>query len=779
VQAEAHVKTTNPGPAEPRFAAVERVVGPTSGTSTRGGAGQLTGRVGALAVSLGIGAAVLAGPGLAFAGTGGTGPAGGGATTSSDPDGPGAAPSATTVGNTPSADPPGRKSRSPSHQWGEPAYTQRNKGKRSHREAQTDADPSAQGALDATRPVISTDTAVSTRKQRDPRRSRAERAAAVHAEETANETQATTGPDPVARNPDRRRSQPSVAVAEAGLPDPPVRESSVTETASSIDFSPAVELTAVEKPATVVRALAAPPASDSRSTDAPVSPLRAGALIGALQLLRRQLEDSDPATPSTAGPTAAAGDGAGPAAQVAVTPLATADQLAAEKLATRIVRSPIVRLAKVILKVGWLITGYQKFAAVGGPDCENLKRLDRAVDEYALQAALELQLLNSHNPKVIQMVMPPHTWFGQTFGGARILYDNPDTVYRMIPVNYGSSYVITGQFTGPLPADTTFSVLTGLTGTTTAVLSTDELVRDAEGRFTITLDARATNPDNPNHLQLPAGATLIAARNTLADWNTEVPMTLDVQRVGGPPDNLFNQLGLYAIPGLGPLFTSNRLLSRLASAIPALSPVPRFLRNVETAIVMMLGLVMEPQYMAVATEDADTGKTKAPNTLSEPSSNASFLATQLQSAGYFQLADDEALVITIDRGNAGYFNAPVTDVWTITDNYWDEQTSLNSFQAVPDTEGGSIYTVVVSPTDPQVANWVSTGGLNQGTLSIRFQDLDPESSNTPRVSATVVKVADVLPPGAEPFTADDRAAQIALRQSGYNTRYAPYPQTTH
>jgi hypothetical protein len=37
----------------------------------------------------------------------------------------------------------------------------------------------------------------------------------------------------------------------------------------------------------------------------------------------------------------------------------------------------------------------------------------------------------------------------------------------MIPVNASSSYVITGRFAGPEPADTTFSVLTGLTGTTT------------------------------------------------------------------------------------------------------------------------------------------------------------------------------------------------------------------------------------------------------------------------------------------------------------------------
>ena len=59
------------------------------------------------------------------------------------------------------------------------------------------------------------------------------------------------------------------------------------------------------------------------------------------------------------------------------------------------------------------------------------------------------------------------------------------------------------------------------------------------------------------------------------------------------------------------------------------------------------------------------------------------MANQLQSNGYFELGDDEALVLTIDPGNAGYFIVPVYNDWTITDNYWDQQTSLNNAQAEP------------------------------------------------------------------------------------------------
>ena len=137
---------------------------------------------------------------------------------------------------------------------------------------------------------------------------------------------------------------------------------------------------------------------------------------------------------------------------------------------------------------------------------------------------------------------------------------------------------------------------------------------------------------------------------------------------------------------------------------------------------------MESKYIAVATNDPTTGERRQPNVLTNPTRNAEFLATQMQSAGYFQLDDDQALVVTIDPGNAGYFVVPVTNDWTITDNYWDQQTSLNNRagQALPNPDG--TYTIVISPRDPDVWNWVSTGGLNQGTISIRFQDLDPNSS---------------------------------------------------
>ena len=246
---------------------------------------------------------------------------------------------------------------------------------------------------------------------------------------------------------------------------------------------------------------------------------------------------------------------------------------------------------------------------------------------------------------------------------------------------------------------------------------------------------------------------------------------------------MFAQLGGFAIPLIGPAVTDSPALTQLVSIIPPLADPPPLLRGAVTSVIMVLGLSMERDYIRVATVDPVTGERRPPNEFTNPTRNAAFLDTQLQSAGYFQLEDDDALVVTIDPGDAGYFVVPVTNDWTITENYWDQQTSLNnaSNQAKPNADG--TYTVVISKNDPGVANWVSTGGLNQGTVSIRFQDLGDEA---PMVSSKVVKIEnlrdpDVLPADTVFIEPEDlaayRAAQIATRQEGFNNRFAPFPQT--
>jgi len=433
---------------------------------------------------------------------------------------------------------------------------------------------------------------------------------------------------------------------------------------------------------------------------------------------------------------------------------------------------------KLVLEAAFMATARTQYASIGGPDAANTAALGDAVSEYAMAAAFQQQLFNPFDPAFVMQVAPPHTWYGQTVGGSRIGFDNPDTIYRFTPVNATSNYVITGRFVGTAPAALSFSVVAGNSGgATSSVLSGNNLDVGADGSFVINVGRDAPAAGQRNYLQIPNDATLIAVRDTLTDWNSQTPVALSIQRVSGPPNSLFSQLGGFILPGIGPAVTGNPFLTQLVSLIPPLPSLPPFVRGLQTAYVMARGIQMEADYIKVATQDPVTGSPQPVNQLSAPVSNTGFLAVAQQSSGYFQLANDQALVVTLDPGTAKYFVLPVTNDWTISQNYWDQQSSLNVSQAVANPDG--TYTFVVSPTDPGVANWVSTGGLNQGTISLRLQGLDPNSPDKPSVTTDVVsldQLAATLPPTTVYVTEEQRAAQLAARKAGYDRRFAPYSQ---
>ncbi len=466
-----------------------------------------------------------------------------------------------------------------------------------------------------------------------------------------------------------------------------------------------------------------------RTTPKPPKPAPNPTLVAVAGFVRREIEQAvtPVRTAESFTPTAAVVQSV---TTQATSPLGTPEQRDAEQTATETANTLPVQLTKLVLKTGWYVTALGEYSKVGGPDADNLAQLSRSVDEYAMGAAFQQQILNPMTPRAVMQVAPPHTWYGQMVPGSRILYDNPDTVYRFMPVNKTSTYVINYRFEGEKrPTETTFSLLTGLSGETAAVLNAKDLTPNPDGSYTILVSGDPKPADyEGNYLQLTSDSTLIAARDTLADWDKEQPMTMTIERISGPPNSFLAQMGIFTIPLIGPAVSDSPVLTQLVSIIPPLPELP-IVRGAVTSVIMLLGLQMERDYIRVATIDPATGEKREPNVFTDPTSNAAFLNTQLQSAGYFQLADDEALVLTIDRKDAGYFNVPVTNDWTITDNYWDQQTSLNNAQAVPDEVDGTKYTIVISKSDPNVKNWVSTGGLNQGTASIRFQDLGERSAD--------------------------------------------------
>ena len=137
------------------------------------------------------------------------------------------------------------------------------------------------------------------------------------------------------------------------------------------------------------------------------------------------------------------------------------------------------------------------------------------------------------------------------------------------------------------------------------------------------------------------------------------------------------------------------------------------------------------------------------------------------------VADDEALVLTVNLGGAKYFIAPVYARWLITTDYVNHTQTLNNQQAVPNPDG--TYTFVISPTDPHVYNWIDTVGIHEGLLNLRWQGLpSTASASAPSATLKLVKLADLkgqLPATTRFVTSDERTAQIAARVNSYASRY--------
>ncbi len=151
------------------------------------------------------------------------------------------------------------------------------------------------------------------------------------------------------------------------------------------------------------------------------------------------------------------------------------------------------------------------------------------------------------------------------------------------------------------------------------------------------------------------------------------------------------------------------------------------------------------------------------------------LASQFSSAGHFDLAPDEAMIVTVpDAGRelAPYQGIQLGSMWYISLDYINHQTSLTADQARLDPDGRLRF--VISDSDPGVANWLELTGRRRGYVQIRWQrlaaDLGPEHG--PEVQ--VVPVGSL--PESLPYYEQARlapgeyAARIAARQAAVAER---------
>ena len=297
--------------------------------------------------------------------------------------------------------------------------------------------------------------------------------------------------------------------------------------------------------------------------------------------------------------------------------------------------------------------------------------------------------------------------------------DNPDTLYFGTRVQAGHEYVVTGK--RGTTTDLSFQLLGGE--------YTDANVPDSETAF----DDRRLDvaPDGTYEWRFtPASNAQLVIREVYNDWSAQrgyiAIARTDTAGTAPPP------------------LTHELIEKRWATAGKQL------VQRVKTWLQF-------PQwfYMNIPV-----------NTMVAPRLTPGGLATQYSSAGHFDLAPDQALVITLPVTDAPYLGFQLGSLWYISLDYINHQTSLNGTQAQADPDGK--IRIVVADRSPGVTNWVETTGHRKGFLQFRWQRVSREltEADGPTVElADVASVPALLPYYDENRIADeDWRARIALRQ---------------
>ncbi len=154
------------------------------------------------------------------------------------------------------------------------------------------------------------------------------------------------------------------------------------------------------------------------------------------------------------------------------------------------------------------------------------------------------------------------------------------------------------------------------------------------------------------------------------------------------------------------------------------------------------------------------------NTMVAPRLTPGGLATQYSSVGHFDLAPDQAMIITVPVSDAPYMGFQLGSLWYISLDYINHQTSLNGAQAQADPDDN--IRIVVSDTNPGVTNWCETLGHRKGYLQFRWQRLSRTLNETDGPTVEVLdidSVASTLPYfESNKISEQDWRDRIALRQ---------------
>ncbi|MDG2046362.1 MAG: hypothetical protein P8J79_04020 [Halioglobus sp.] len=402
-------------------------------------------------------------------------------------------------------------------------------------------------------------------------------------------------------------------------------------------------------------------------------------------------------------------------------PIDTPQQREHELLALELFNSPELQKIYAQVRFYWL--------NLAKPSSDMRSCFDTAFNEVMFSAVVWALNQDPLYPKVITISRLSHDLYDQRIPGSRWGIDNPDSVYRVIPVNGSEAYVINGRVHEKRLVENYFT-LWDKDMRTVGLLNGKDLVVDAEGRFEITVDNRPAG-ERPNHVQTDDSAFEFYIRDVIFDWADDRVNALRVERLGPPPtraqfgrDQLIELAGQY----MHKYATNTHRWNNQA-------------------------LQKEPNDFSFLIDREDDGAQVG----------------QIYIMGHFRLPDSKhAIVLEVDMGGAEYFIAPITNIWGTTNNITERNGCLNSAQSIKNADGS--YTFVISMTDPEVHNWLDPDDMYEGILTLRWAEfVDGNPSNSLGVSSSVVNLAEY-----QATLPDSKKISLEQRQRISKERAASY-----
>jgi hypothetical protein len=337
--------------------------------------------------------------------------------------------------------------------------------------------------------------------------------------------------------------------------------------------------------------------------------------------------------------------------------------------------------------------------------CEHLRRAGHSVIEAAPDDALDraegLRYVGRIAKHALQSFIEQSDPAAPVISGLpKLGGDNPDYVYASAPLSAAHEYRLRGNVGDAHYLG--FGSYSGEVGTEEGLrcsgyLGGTDIVTDAQGDFEIVVSSEARPR---NWLPMQPDTTQLMVRQTVADRRNQRPASFEIERTDGA----------WTSGPLDPVGYAGQL-ARAGS-------------YVEGAIAQFLGwtrrFASRPNEIRRLDSDLAAGAQGDPFTH--------------YYAGYYQITEDQTLVIDLQPPACDYWNLQLCNHWLESLDFWNHTIHVNHQTALADDEGS--VRVLVSARDPGAPNWLDTASHSCGGIFLRWVGTDRPTEPVCRVIKT-------------------------------------------